>query len=251
MSIPKKIHYCWFGGKPLPKNALKCIRSWQKFCPDYQIIQWNESNFDFSGNRYALEALSAGKWAFVSDYARLKIIYEFGGIYLDTDVELLRSLDPLLDSEGFIGLQPDGLAATGLGFGAVKGHAVIHALLDDYKNIPFLKPDGKEDLTPCPDRNTQTLLHLGLTPDVRSIQNVGNLLIYPPEYFCPKDFYTGKTRITRNSYSIHHYDASWLSPEKRAYAAHLRRMQNLEHLLGTKLFSFIKQLWHHIHGKPQ
>lgn len=250
MSVPKIIHYCWFGKTPLPPDALSCIESWRKTCPGYQIIEWNESNFDVSGNRYASEAWQAGKWAFVSDYARLKIIYEYGGVYLDTDVELLRPLDPFLHCEGFMGFQTDGLVATGLGFGAVRHHPVIGALLDDYSQIPFLLPDGTEDLTSCPRRNTKTLQRLGLTADYRSIQNLQNILIYPPEYFCPKDFYSGKTRITENTCSIHHYDASWFSPEKHAYANHLRRMQKLEAILGPKLFSAVKRLWHRLHGKP-
>lgn len=251
MSVPKVIHYCWFGGNPLPPSALKCIKSWKKFCPDYQIIEWNESNFDISGNRYAREASSAGKWAFVSDYARLKIIYDHGGIYLDTDVELLCSFDPLLDSDGFLGFQSDGFVATGLGFGAVRHHPVIHALLDDYQNIPFFLENGKEDLMPCPNRNTKVLQQLGLTANMHRIQNIKNLLVYPPEYFCPKNFYTGHLKITRNTYSIHHYDSSWFSPERKAYIRHLHRMHRLEKLLGSKLFAFIKYLWHRLHGKPE
>ena len=127
MSIPKVIHYCWFGGNPLPKSAEKCIKSWQKYCPDYEIVCWNEENFDITQNRYAKEAYEAGKWAFVSDYARLKVIFDHGGIYLDTDVELLKNIDFLLRNACFFGIQQqDNMCATGLGFGA-----------DDYIVKPF------------------------------------------------------------------------------------------------------------------
>ena len=125
MSIPKVIHYCWFGKGEMPKLAKKCIRSWKKYCPDYEIICWNEDNFDLSQNRYMREAYEAGKWAFVSDFARLKIIYENGGIYLDTDVEIIKPIDDLTVNRGFMGFDEKGIVATGLGFGAEKGNEII------------------------------------------------------------------------------------------------------------------------------
>ena len=118
MSIPKVLHYCWFGGAPKPKNIQNCIRSWKKYCPDYEIIEWNEQNFDVSQSLYTRQAYDARRWAFVADYARLKILYEQGGIYMDTDVELLRSLDDLLVYPAFFGFQHNNEVATGLGFGA-------------------------------------------------------------------------------------------------------------------------------------
>ena len=162
MSIPKIIHYCWFGKGEMPKIAKKCIKSWKKYCPDFQIICWNEDNFDFSKNRYMLEAYKAGKWAFVSDVVRLQVVYEFGGVYLDTDVELIKPIDDLIQTEGFMGFDEKGVIATGLGFGAEKGNKIIGEFLKDYKDISFIKPDGSYDLTPCPDRNTDTLKRLGM-----------------------------------------------------------------------------------------
>ena len=149
MSIPKIIHYCWFGGGPISAESQKCMESWKKYCPDYKIMAWNEQNFDISTNRYAQQAYEAKKYAFVSDYVRLAVLYEYGGIYLDTDVELVRPLDELLELPGFMGFQTNNEVATGLGFGARKGNSVVQALLRDYDALDFLKADGSADLTPC------------------------------------------------------------------------------------------------------
>ena len=119
--IPKIIHYCWFGYGPKPKLAEKCIRSWKKYCPDYQIIEWNENNFDISAcPLYVRQAYEARKWAFVTDYVRLKVIYENGGIYMDTDVELKKNLDNLLPYNAYFGFENYWVIATGLGFGALR-----------------------------------------------------------------------------------------------------------------------------------
>ena len=191
MSIPKVIHYCWFGKGKMPKLAKKCIKSWKKYCPDYEIMCHNEDNFDLSQNRYLNEAYKAGKWAFVSDYARLKIIYDNGGIYLDTDVELIKPIDDLLLTKGFMGFDEKGIVATGLGFGAEKGNEIVSEFLKDYDNIPFVLPDGSYDLTPCPDRNTEALKRLGM--DIKNTsQTFMDITFLPDEYLCPMNYYTGK-----------------------------------------------------------
>ena len=233
MSIPKVIHYCWFGGNPLPPLAKKCIASWKKFCPDYEIICHDESLFDVSQNRYAREAYDAKKWAFVSDYARLKILYDHGGIYLDTDVELLKPLDDLLE-EGFLGFDDNGVIATGLGFACEAGNPLIGALLADYEEIPFLLPDGKFDLTPCPDRNAKVLRAMGLDTSVQS-QVFCGIRLYPEEYFCPMKYVSGKLRVTENTYSIHYFSASWISPAAKRTLA-------LKRILGEKFY-------HKLYGK--
>lgn len=213
--IPKKIHYCWIGGNPLPDSAKKCIKSWKKYCPDYEIIEWNESNYDFSSVPYMKEAYDAKKWGFAPDYARLDIIYKHGGIYLDTDVEIVRSFDPLLDLSGFAGFQDDRFVALGLGFGAEAGNPVIKELLDSYRDKRFIGPDGEADLTPSPKLNTQTLVDkCGLVMN-GSFQGLPGMTVFPPEYFCPKAFEDGIIRKTKNTYSIHHFDASWFSDELR------------------------------------
>ena len=127
--IPKKIHYCWIGGNPLPELAIKCIESWKKYCPDYEIIEWNEKNYDFRKNQFMREAYDEKKWGFVPDYARLDIIYEHGGIYLDTDVEIIKPLDSLLKEQGFAGMEQPGIVALGLGFGAEPKLPLIKELM--------------------------------------------------------------------------------------------------------------------------
>ena len=210
MSIPKVIHYCWFGKGQMPAIARKCIKSWEKHCPDYEIVCWNEDNFDISQNPYMKQAYDAKKWAFVSDYARLKIIYDNGGVYFDTDVQLIKPIDDLMENAGFMGFDENGLIASGLGFGAEKGNEIIGELLKDYDNIPFVLASGEYDLTPCPDRNTDTLKRLGM--DVNNTnQNFMGVAFLPSECLCPMDYYTGKKTITKNTYSIHYYSASWTS----------------------------------------
>lgn len=211
--IPKKIHYCWLGGKPLPESALKCIKSWKKYCPGYEIIEWNEKNYDFSTVPYMKEALEAKKWGFVPDYARLDIIYQHGGIYLDTDVEMVRPFDELLELKGFAGFQDENFVALGLGFGAEPGNPVIKKLMDSYLSMHFLNPDGTFNMIPSPKLNTETLVNeCGLIP-TPCYQELGSFSIFPVEYFCPKSFDDGVVRKTKNTFSIHHFDASWFSDE--------------------------------------
>lgn len=202
MSIPKILHYCWFGGGAISPENRKCMESWEKYCPDYKIIEWNEQNFDISKNRYVQQAYEAKKYAFVSDYARLAVVYEYGGIYLDTDVELVRPLDELLELPGFMGFQTNNEVATGLGFGARKGNPVVQALLRDYDALDFLKADGSADLTPCPERNTRVLQALGVRKD-GTRQSIAEMEIFPAEYFCPMDLCSRKLRVTPKTYSIH------------------------------------------------
>ena len=231
MSIPKVIHYCWFGRGKMPKLAKKCIKSWKKFCPDYKIICHNEDNFDLTQNRYLNEAYKAGKWAFVSDYARLKIICDNGGIYLDTDVELIKPIDDLLLTKGFMGFDEKGIVATGLGFGAEKGNKIVSEFLKDYDNIPFVLPDGSYDLTPCPNRNTEALKRLGM--DIKNTsQTFMDITFLPDEYLCPMNYYTGKKTITENTYSIHHYSASWTSVVTK-------RTTRIKRIIGVRLYDKI------------
>lgn len=228
MSIPKKIHYCWFGNNNLPKLARKCLKSWKKYCPDYEIVCWNEENFNLNCNRYVREAYKAEKWAFVSDYVRLKVIYEHGGIYLDTDVELIKPIEPLLNFKGYMGFDEKGIVATGLGFAAEAGNEVIGEMLKDYEKIPFVLPDGEYDVTPCPDRNTATLERLGM--DVKNTNQIFmGIQFLPCEYLCPMDYCTGKTKITKNTYSIHHYCASWTSPVTK-------RTTRIKRIIGVKMY---------------
>lgn len=218
--IPKKIHYCWFGGGEIPEHDKKCIESWKRFCPDYEIIRWDESNYDVTKNRYMREAYQAKKWGFVPDFARLDIIYEHGGIYLDTDVELLRGLDDLLENRAYMGFEQCGQAVNpGLGFGAEQHMPLIREIRDSiYANRTFQRGVGDYDTTPSPAMNTAFLAARGLVKNDQQ-QTIGNIVIYPSAFFGPKEYATGLLTITENTYSIHHYHASWLEPEeKRIYA---------------------------------
>ena len=212
MTIPKIIHYCWFGRNPKPRLAEKCILSWKKFCPDYEIMEWNEDNFDLSAAPlYVRQAYEAKKWAFVTDYVRLKVVYDNGGIYMDTDVELLKAPDALLDHQAYFGYETQELVTTGLGFGAEKKAPIIREMMDLYQDIPFLLSDGSYDLTPCPRRNSQVLRKAGLRSDGSKQILPGNILILPRDYFCPLDYLTGKCRTTPNTVSIHWYSSSWFT----------------------------------------
>ncbi|MFS1001603.1 glycosyltransferase family 32 protein [Enterococcus casseliflavus] len=210
--IPKKIHYCWFGNQPLPESVQKCIDSWIKFCPDYEIIRWDETNYDVKKNPYIAEAYDSGKYAFVSDYARLDIIYEYGGVYLDTDVELLRNLDSLLGYEAFFGLEMPGRIATGLGFGAKKGHGIIKENKIIYESISFFA-NGKYNGKTCIDYTMEVFDKYNKFSTDR-IYLFDDFIVLPTEYLCPINIESGKRKITNNTISIHHYDASWYSNNK-------------------------------------
>ena len=213
----------------MPAIAEKCIKSWKKYCPDYEIVCWNEDNFDLTQNRYMREAYEAGKWAFVSDFARLKIIYDHGGIYLDTDVEIIKPIDPLLENNGFMGFDEKGIVATGLGFGAEAGNEIVGAFLRDYDDLPFVLADGSYDLTPCPDRNTAALKRLGMDTE-NTDQVFMGVKFLPREYLCPMDYYTGKKTITKHTYSIHHYCASWTSKVTK-------RTTRIKRIIGLKWYN--------------
>lgn len=228
MSIPKVIYYCWFGKGKMPPLSEKCIKSWKKYCPEYKIVCINEENFDIAQNKYAREAYAAGKWAFVSDYARLKVLYDEGGIYLDTDVEIIKPLDKLIEENGYMGFDDNGVISTGLGFACEKGNKLVKALLDDYENISFILPDGSYDQTPCPDRNTKVMQNLGMKLEDKDQIFMG-IRMLPEDYLCPMKYYTGRKTITKNTYSIHHFCASWISPTAK-------RTLFVKRLVGVKLY---------------
>ena len=157
--IPKVIHYCWFGGNPKPEIIEKCMASWKEYCPDWEILEWNESNYDVNAHPYTKEAYEAKKWAFVSDLARLEIVSRNGGVYMDTDVELCGALDHLLENDAFFVFETDVNVNSGQGFGSVAGHPGVQAMIDVYNNLHFMNKKGM-DLSPCPARNTAGLRNL-------------------------------------------------------------------------------------------
>ncbi len=212
--IPRKIHYCWFGGKPLPELAQKCIASWKKFLPDCEIIEWNEGNYDVRKIPYTAQAYDAGKYAFVSDYARFDILYQHGGIYFDTDVEVIKPLGDILARGAFAGVEsaghPSRALAAGLGLASPAASPVYREILDSYEASSFLNGDGSMNLTTVVERVSGIFRRHGLT-DSNEIQEVAGIAVYPAEYFCPKDYRTGALNITENTYTIHHFDGSWCS----------------------------------------
>ncbi|MGM9912839.1 glycosyltransferase family 32 protein [Floccifex sp.] len=211
--IPKIIHYCWFGEKPLPQEAIKCIESWKKYCPDYEIIQWNESNYNLEKNEFVKAAYKSKKWAFLTDYVRLDVIYQYGGIYLDTDVELLKPLDSLLTYQAYMGMEQIGRVATGLGFGAVKGHVFVLENKKFYEEKDVVNEDGSIKQITCVTITTELLKKYGLRDDSQ-VQKICDVTIFPPEYFCPMTMGTRKIKSTANTYSIHHYASSWKSENR-------------------------------------
>lgn len=214
--IPKIIHYCWFGGNKKSKIIESCINSWKEMCPDYEIVEWNEDNFDINCNYYVKEAYEQKKWAFVTDYVRLKVLYEHGGVYLDTDVELIKSLDDLLKFDAFYSCEDAKYIATGLGIGSISNNNIIKAMMNDYENIHFKKDNGDYDLLACPIRNTNTFRKItGITDDFNKCIIFDNSIVLPKEYFCPLDYETGKLVITDKTYAIHHYAGSWLSKKEQ------------------------------------
>lgn len=206
--IPKKIHYFWFGGNEKPAKVKKCIDSWKRFCPDYEIIEWNETNFDIHCMPYVEQAYEAKKYAFVSDVARLIKLYECGGVYFDTDVEVVKSIDDLLDNVTYFGFENNENVASGLGFGTVAGVELLKQHIEQYENEQFIMEDGSYNLKTCPKFLTELLMSKGLILD-GSEQSIEEVHIYPADYFNPYDSLTGKLKKTKNTYSIHWYDASW------------------------------------------
>lgn len=221
--ISKIIHYCWFGGKPLPDLALKCISSWKEYLPNYEIKEWNEQNFDVKMVPYIAEAYQAKKYAFVSDYARFWILYHYGGLYFDTDVELIRPMDDIINHGAFMGCEnePEGATAQavasglglrcnpGLGLGCNPGLSFYSEMIELYSKQYFQKPDGKLNLKTVVEYTTELLVKHGLK-NINKIQLVADIYIYPSEYFCPINLVTKRLQVTDKTYTIHHYAGSWV-----------------------------------------
>ncbi len=215
--IPKTIHYCWFGNNEKPDIFYKCFCSWKALCPNFEIIEWNERNFDINCNKFCKEAYENKQWAFVADYARLKIIYEQGGVYLDTDVELIKPIEQLIkDGIGYLGYQNKVEVNTGLGFAAEQYNEIIKAMMDIYERFDYSCCRNGSRIIPCPVLNTAALNKMGIK-NVKikdEIQYTHRLRLYPQEYFNPMDKDKRSIRLTNNTYSIHHYSGSWCEKNK-------------------------------------
>lgn len=219
--IPKKIHYCWFGRNEMPEQNKKWIQSWSHYCPEYEIVRWDESNYDVTKNDYMYEAYKNKKWGFVSDYARLDIIYSYGGIYLDTDVELIKCLDELLYQSAFCGVETSRKINLGLGLGARKGHPEIRGIMDLYKDIHFLDTKENNNLVTCVQLQHPYFKKKGFV-NSGDYQLLQDLVVLPEDVLSPKDLYTGELTITEHTFSIHHFDGSWVDAKKKEKVENMR-----------------------------
>lgn len=211
--IPKIIHYVWIGNNPLPKFAEKCITSWKKFCPDYEIKRWDESNIDLDKYQFCKDAYNAKKFAFASDVIRTDILYTYGGIYLDVDVELIKPIDELVNKhECFMGFETSNLLAPGLIMASYQNNTDLLNILNIYKNMKF-DINNLMDMTVC-QVFTDYYKTKGLISNNTS-QSIGNTYFYSSEYFSPIDIITSKKKITKNTHSIHWYNASWYNSKQK------------------------------------
>lgn len=248
--IPRIIHYCWFGRNPLPASALKCISSWRRFFPDYEIKEWNEDNFDVNIIPYTQQAYEAKKYAFVSDYARFWILYHYGGLYFDTDVEVIKSFHNIIERGPFMGIETSAswegkpMVAPGLGLGVDAGHPFYEKMLKLYATLEFRKADGSFDNATIVSYTTRELYAhgMGVSDD---LQEVDGIWIYPSDFFCPMDSTTGITTITDRTVSIHYYDCSWM--DHRSLNFRIHQIKNkIFRLIGQKNARLINRLLHKI-----
>lgn len=224
MAIPKIIHFCWFSDDSnciLPENVNQCIETWKTNMPDYSIMYWNQNNFDVTECQYVREAFEAKKYAFVSDYVRLAVLKKYGGIYFDTDVKVIKSFDELLSEKGFFSFEKNNLLATCV-IACEPNDKIIAEALNDYKTRQFVKDDSRYNLTPNTVYVTELMQKKGLKLN-GCLQTVENITIFPAEYFSPFDKAADEMNITNNTYSIHLFDESWVSVEKKTI--NLKRKQ--------------------------
>lgn len=232
--IPKVIHYCWFGKGDKPALAIKCIESWKKYLPEYEIIEWNEDNFDLDKFPYARQAYDAKKFAFVTDVVRLYAMYNHGGVYMDTDVEVLKPLDSILEYEAVSGFETTNLIPTGL-MASEKNSKIIGELLRDYDNRKFRNNDGTYNLVTNVIYITDTLKKYGLILN-NKFQTVAGFTFLPSDYLCPKSVRDGKIHLTNHTLAIHHFAGSWHNPWRN-------RVRNVVVFLGGyKLKKIIRSL---------
>ncbi|HZJ77340.1 MAG TPA: glycosyltransferase [Clostridia bacterium] len=233
--IPKVIHYCWFGRGEKPKLVKKCIATWSKQLPEYEIKEWNEDNFDINGNTFTRQAYENRNFAFVSDYIRACVLYEHGGIYFDTDVEVLKSFDRFLDEKMFVGFEEKAFVGTCV-MGAKKGQPIIKEYMKHYENTPYVMPDGTFY------KDTNVVLLTRMLEDKGLVRNdeyqcIEGVSVYPQTFFSPYDYINGISNITENSYAIHHFAKLWL-PKRVRMKSKLKR--TLVKIFGKDIVSKLR-----------
>lgn len=253
MSIPKTIHYCWFGRNPKPKLAEKCIKSWRKYCPDYEIIEWNEDNFDIvAAPLYVRQAYEAQKWAFVTDYVRLFVLTKYGGIYMDADVEVIKPLDVFLKHQAFSGFEDQIHIQTGI-MACEKDDPLFKSWLDEYNDMTFVLEDGSYNTQTNVITITNSMKQHGIQLD-NTMQVVAGCAFYPNDYFCPKDLKTDRIVLTERTHTIHHFAGSWIDASQRREAARWRKKERIDqlrhapnrvliHLLGQEKYNDLKRFF--------
>lgn len=235
--IPKKIHYCWFGGNKLTPLAQKCINSWKKFCPDYEIVEWNENNFDIHSNKFVEDAYNAQKYAFVTDYVRLFVTYTYGGIYMDTDVEVIKPLDCFLKYDAFSGFEKKDALPTGI-MACGKGFPFFKFLMKDYDDLTFVNdPDHWASIINV-KLITRALTNAGAKLN-NCFQVVEGFALYPTDYFCPKDYETGIISLTENTYTIHHFSGSWIPKQQRRI---IKIKKIIKSIVGSQGIQFVRSI---------
>lgn len=239
--IPHKIHYCWFGKKPLPKSAVACLESWRRFFPEYEIKRWDESNYDVDSIPYTKEAYAKKMYAFVSDYARFDILHNEGGIYFDTDVEVIRPMDDIVSAGPFLACEStkseaQSFVATGLGMGALKGMELIADIMKDYHSRTFSYRGDESEPQTVTRIVTNILQNHGFSGHVNEKLNIAGFTVYPEDYFCPVSTVDGRIRVTSNTRSIHYYEQSWQSPLRKYGRSILLRLG------GRKFMEMMKSI---------
>ena len=239
--IPKIIHYVWVGGKPLTPLAEKCIASWKKYCPDYEIKRWDEKTFDVNQNKYCKQAYECKKWAFVSDYIRLKVMYDFGGIYMDTDVEVVKSLDDFLDNKAFSGYEDKDTIPTGI-MASEKHGAWVNELLKDYDTKEFINVDGSFNMETNVVQITNTTKRMYPKLNLNNtLTDCGDVVVYPKDYFCPIDFKTRLLKKTKRTHAIHWFAGSWLDSKYRKRNKIQKFANIISFGLASKIWSLLKR----------
>ena len=249
--IEKTIHYCWFGNGQLDEKSKQCISSWKKYCPDYEIIEWNENNFDISSNIFVKEAYQKKKWAFVTDYVRLYTLYHYGGIYMDTDVELLKNIDCFLKHKAFSGFENNMLIPTGI-IGAEKGNEWIEYLMSYYNDKHFINEDNSLNIQPNTGIITNMTLkkyNLIANDEFQILSN--SVALYPHDFFCPKSHITNEINITENTYCIHHFNGSWISKKEKKRSKRItiytKKYSNTP-FKNMSLLKKIQRILHHLYA---